>query len=230
MTRTVVEQITQAGVQKLHFSGTAPGRYLTRAALAGAFIFVGALLSSLCAAWFYDTNLPLAKLLGALAFSAALTLIVLLGGELFTGCTLVMSVSLYDGRVRLAGTLRVWALAYLGNLLGILVLCLLLYLAGRYVTDTTDAMQAGVQRAYALAEQGDYPAARAAYAQTTRRAERDSALLALLVRRNIIDQLNQTMAVLPPCAEADSLADLEMETQRACAQIAQVRQSFFGGF
>ena len=37
-----------------------------------------------------------------------------------------MSVSLYDGRVRLAGTLRVWALAYLGNLLGILVLCLLL--------------------------------------------------------------------------------------------------------
>ena len=76
MTRTVVEQITQAGVQKLRFSGAAPGRYLTRAALAGAFIFVG--------------------------------------------------VSLYDGRVRLAGTLRVWALAYLGNLLGILVLCLLL--------------------------------------------------------------------------------------------------------
>ena len=109
-------------MQKLRFSGTAPGRYLTRAALAGAFIFVGALLSSLCAAWFYDTNLPLAKLLGALAFSAALTLIVLLGGELFTGCILVMSVSLYDGRVRLAGTLRVWALAYLGNLLGILVL------------------------------------------------------------------------------------------------------------
>ena len=96
MTRTVVEQITQAGVQKLRFSGAAPGRYLTRAALAGAFIFVGALLSSLCAAWFYDTNLPLAKLLGALAFSAALTLIVLLGGELFTGCILVMSVCLDD--------------------------------------------------------------------------------------------------------------------------------------
>ena len=31
MTRTVVEQITQAGVQKLRFSGAAPGRYLTRA-------------------------------------------------------------------------------------------------------------------------------------------------------------------------------------------------------
>ena len=42
--------------------------------------------------------------------------------------------------------------------------------------------------------------------------------------------LNQTLAVLPPCAEADSLADLEMETQRACTQIEQVRQSFFSGF
>ena len=38
------------------------------------------------------------------------------------------------------------------------------------------------------------------------------------------------LAVLPPCAEADSLADLEMETQRACTQIEQVRQSFFSGF
>lgn len=126
MSRTVVDRSRRPECRSSASPAPRPGRYLTRAALAGAFIFVGALLSSLCAAWFYDANLPLAKLLGALAFSAALTLIVLLGGELFTGCTLVMSVSLYDGRVRLAGTLRVWALAYLGNLLGILVLCLLL--------------------------------------------------------------------------------------------------------
>ena len=62
------------------------------------------------------------------------------------------------------------------------------------------------------------------------RALRSTQVLGLLVRRNILDQLNQTLAVLPPCAEADSLADLEMETQRACTQIEQVRQSFFSGF
>ena len=111
MTRTVVEQITQAGVQKLRFSGTAPGRYLTRAALAGAFIFVGALLSSLCAAWFYDTNLPLAKLLGALAFSAALTLIVQLGGELFTGCILVMAGSAWP-EPSVSGRWPTWAISW----------------------------------------------------------------------------------------------------------------------
>lgn len=76
----------------------------------------------------------------------------------------------------------------------------------------------------------DYPAARRAYSREANRALRSTQVLGLLVRRNILDQLNQTLAVLPPCAEADSLADLEMETQRACTQIEQVRQSFFSGF
>lgn len=69
-----------------------------------------------------------------------------------------------------------------------------------------------------------------AYSRAANRALRSTQVLGLLVRRNILDQLNQTLAVLPPCAEADSLADLEMETQRACTQIEQVRQSFFSGF
>ena len=112
----------------------------------------------------------------------------------------------------------------------LLALGLLLWLAGRYVAATTDTMQCEVQAAYQLAEQGDYPAARRAYDAAAAKAQAASRILGLLVRRNLIDQLNQTLAVLPPCAEADSLADLEMETQRACAQITQLRQSFFGGF
>ena len=143
MNRTVVEQIAQAGVGKLTLANTAPLRYLTRAALAGAFIFVGTLLSSLCAAWFYSDALPVAKLLGALSFSAALTLIVLLGGELFTGCNLVMGISLCEGKVSLPGALKIWVLSYLGNLVGIVVLCLVLVgsgasadLLGTYLTVT----------------------------------------------------------------------------------------------
>ena len=110
----------------------------------------------------------------------------------------------------------------------LLMLCLLLLAAGRYVDRTTAALVQQVQAAYALAMQGDCPAARRAYGRAEK-ARESSGLLNLLVRRNILDQMNQTMAVLPPCAETDSLADLEMETQRACTQIEQVRQSFFGG-
>lgn len=130
MNRTVVEQIARAGAGKLSLARTAPLRYLTRAALAGAFLFVGVLLSSLCAAWFYSGALPVAKVLGALTFSASLTLIILLGGELFTGCDLVMGVSLYESTASLPGALKIWVLSYLGNLAGILVLCLVLVGSG----------------------------------------------------------------------------------------------------
>lgn len=126
MTRQDVETLALSGAGKARFSKEQPLRYLSRATLAGAFIFTGALLSCLCAAWFYADYLPVAKLLGALTFSAALILIVLLGGELFTGCNLVMGVTLYEGKVSPAAALRVWVFSYLGNFLGILVLCLLL--------------------------------------------------------------------------------------------------------
>ncbi|HWS42061.1 MAG TPA: formate/nitrite transporter family protein [Pseudoflavonifractor sp.] len=130
MTRTDISAIAETGVGKAALSGGEPLRYLARASLAGGFIFVGALLSCLSAAWFYADYLPVAKLLGAVSFSAALILIVLLGGELFTGSNLVMGVSLYEGKVPVTAALRVWALCYIGNFIGIFVLCLLLVGSG----------------------------------------------------------------------------------------------------
>lgn len=130
MTRADVSAIAEAGAGKAACSKVALPRYLSRATVAGAFIFVGALLSCLSAAWFYADHLPVAKLLGAITFSAALILIVLLGGELFTGTNLVMGVSLYEGKVSPLDALRVWLLAYVGNFIGIFVLCLLLVGSG----------------------------------------------------------------------------------------------------
>ena len=112
----------------------------------------------------------------------------------------------------------------------LLALCVLLFRAGQYVDRTTAGMQRQLEAAYALAEQGDYPAARRAYSRAANRALRSTQVLGLLVRRNILDQLNQTLAVLPPCAEADSLADLWVETARARCQLRQLTASFFGSF
>ena len=112
----------------------------------------------------------------------------------------------------------------------LLALCVLLFRAGQYVDRTTAGMQRQLEAAYALAEQGDYPAARCAYSRAANRALRSTQVLGLLVRRNILDQLNQTLAVLPPCAEADSLADLEMETQRACTRSNRCGNHFSADF
>lgn len=126
MTRTDICAIADAGAAKATLAKADPFRYLVRAAVAGAFIFTGAMLSCLSAAWFYADQIAVAKLLGASTFATALILIVLLGGELFTGANLVMGVSLYENKVSLVGALRVWALAYMGNFVGIFILCLLM--------------------------------------------------------------------------------------------------------
>lgn len=125
MTRQEAETIVSAGAAKANLSRRAPLRYLTRAALAGCFIFIGTLCSCLSSAWFYTEQPGLAKLLGSLTFSCALILIVLLGGELFTGCNFVMGFSLYDGGVKLSDCIRVWIYCYIGNFVGIILLCLL---------------------------------------------------------------------------------------------------------
>jgi nitrite transporter NirC len=126
MTRIDLSTLADAGMEKAALLKSDLPRFFTHAALTGAFIFVGALLSSLTTAWFYTDYLPVARFLGAITFSAALLLVVLLGGELFTGLTLIMSFSLYEGKVTPAQALRVWVVSYAGNFIGIFILCLLL--------------------------------------------------------------------------------------------------------
>lgn len=126
MTRVDVNAVAAAGAAKLDFCRAQPVRYLSRAAIAGAFIMVGSLISTLSAAWFYAEQTGLAKLLGSFTFSAALILIVLLGGELFTGTNFVMGVSLYENKVSFSGVLRIWVFCYIGNFIGIFLLALLI--------------------------------------------------------------------------------------------------------
>ncbi len=125
MTRVDVNAISSAGAAKLDYSRKHPLRYFARAAMAGAFIMVGSLISTLSAAYFYPEQLGIAKLLGASTFATALILIVLLGGELFTGANFVMSVGLYEKKVSVLGVLRIWLFCYIGNLVAIFILALI---------------------------------------------------------------------------------------------------------
>lgn len=126
MTRVDIETIAAAGTAKLKYSRAQPMRYFARSAMAGAFIMVGSVFSTLASAWFYADQLGVAKLLGAVSFSTALILIVLLGGELFTGTNFVMGISLYENKVSILGALRIWVFSYIGNFIGIFLLALII--------------------------------------------------------------------------------------------------------
>ena len=126
MTQQEAASISLAGKAKAALAHDAPGRYFTRAMLAGCFIFIGTVVSSLSSAWLYTDSVPAAKLLGAFTFSTALVLIVLLGAELFTGSNFIMGFTLYSGAATVSSLVRVWLLCYAGNYAGILILSLLL--------------------------------------------------------------------------------------------------------
>jgi len=89
---------------------------LTLAVLGGAHIAFGASLYSVVITG-SGLGAGSTRLLGGLAFSLGLVLIVIGGAELFTGNNLI-AMAWASGQVSLGAVARNWALVYLGNLLG----------------------------------------------------------------------------------------------------------------
>ncbi len=71
------------------------------------------------------------KLLGGLCFSVGLILIVVNGGELFTGSTLAV-VARASGRVSTLQMLKNWALVYVGNFVGAITMAAMMFGAAQH--------------------------------------------------------------------------------------------------
>lgn len=106
-------------------------RTLLLAVLAGAFIALGANLSTIAMTDSAAMPWGWARLVGGLAFSLGLGLVVVGGAELFTGNTLVV-MAWASGRVRLLAVLRHWGLVYLGNAVGAVATAGLVFASGQY--------------------------------------------------------------------------------------------------
>lgn len=99
------------------------------AIMAGMFIAFGG--SSSNVAVFGIENVGLARTLAGCIFPVGLMLIVLVGGELFTGnCMMIGGVM--TGRIKAIQMLRVLVTVYLGNLVGSLIVSFLAYYSGQW--------------------------------------------------------------------------------------------------
>jgi formate transporter len=103
-------------------------RLLVLSLLAGAFIALGAMFSTVATAG-GGTPPGVSRLLGGLVFCLGLILVVVAGAELFTGNTLVV-VATASRRVRVGALLRNWGVVYLGNFVGALLTTLVVYWSG----------------------------------------------------------------------------------------------------
>ena len=133
----MAERVETSGVTKAQL---ALHKLLMLAALAGIFIGFGAALYTAVIAGADPLTGPL-RLLGGLAFSLGLILVVVGGAELFTGNALIV-MAWADGRVSASALLRNWFWVYLGNGAGGIVLALLV--AGSGILDAGPAHDSAI--------------------------------------------------------------------------------------
>ena len=108
----VIEQNIQNGIKKTNLTTK---KLILLGIVAGFFIGIGAEASSL--AMHGISNVGLAKTVAGAVFPIGLMLIVLLGGELFTGNCLI-SMAVYDKKAKLKGMIRNLTIVYISNFIG----------------------------------------------------------------------------------------------------------------
>ncbi len=95
--------------------------------LAGVYISLGAF--SALKSYAFIENPALASLLGGSLFSVGLMLVIIGGGELFTGNSLIL-LSVMTRKVKLRSMLRNWSIVYLFNFLGAIFIVFLIFYSG----------------------------------------------------------------------------------------------------
>ncbi|WCE31334.1 formate transporter FocA [Vibrio sp. SCSIO 43137] len=126
----MMEQAEKFAVKKATKS---PGTVLSLAVMAGIFIGL-AFLFYITATTGSSGSWGANRVLGGLAFSMGLILIVLCGAELFTSSVLT-SISWANKEISFSAMVKRWALVYAGNFVGALLLLTLVTLAGLYQLD-----------------------------------------------------------------------------------------------
>lgn len=136
----ITRRIRQTGIAKAEMA-LIP--LITLSILAGIFIGLGALFYTKTTSGFEVLSSPV-LLLGGLAFSLGLILVVVGGAELFTGNTMIV-MAVVDGKVTIAKLLRNWAIVLLGNLIGSLFILAIIYWAGLLKGDLAERAMAVAQ-------------------------------------------------------------------------------------
>ena len=147
MFETTVDSVGTASAEKLAFLRKNPVGYFVASVMAGLFISFGSFVAmsagGYCSPWMgVASKLPL-----SIAFSAALSLVIMAGCELFTGNNLVVGLGALVGRNSWRACFGLWTCCWVGNLVGSWVGVLLFHYAGADSPAPVAATFAGVSAA-----------------------------------------------------------------------------------
>lgn len=124
------QAVCNAGKNKSNLLEKNPLGYFIAAMLAGAFVAFGAFVCFVAGTPFKLADSPATKLVMAFAFTAALSLVISAGAELFTGNVFVLTSSSLAKTISWGKTMKVWVVSYIGNLVGTLLVVGMFQLTG----------------------------------------------------------------------------------------------------
>ncbi len=107
-------------------------QYVTRAALASIFIGFAIILCYRLAEPFFDVKSPGTSFMSAIFFGAALVLIMFGGGELFTGNTMIFTMSTLKKETTWKDTVSNWITCYAGNIIGAVIFAVFIHYSGLF--------------------------------------------------------------------------------------------------
>lgn len=118
------------GIKKSRLS---PGRSFVLAVLAGAFIAFASEGSSMAAFNLLadPTTYGLGRFIAGLVFPTGLMLVVLAGGELFTG-NVLLSFAVFERRIGWRTMLKNWSIVYCGNFIGAILIAYMIVQSGQF--------------------------------------------------------------------------------------------------
>lgn len=141
----IAQLVEEVGVRKV---GLGAIQTLVLAILAGAFIAFGAMFYTVAVTG-SELGFGPTRLLGGMAFSLGLVLVIIGGAELFTGNSLTV-LAWASRHITTRALLRNWGIVYLGNLIGAMATALMVHLSGSLAMD--DGAVGATAEAIALAK------------------------------------------------------------------------------
>jgi nitrite transporter len=127
MYRDTIDSLLATTDQKFELLRRSPSGFFVSAMLAGAYVGIGILLIFTLGA---EVPLEFRKLAMGCAFGIALTLVVIAGGELFTGYALTAVLAKHARRATWGEVVKSWWVSWIGNFGGCVVLVGLFALGG----------------------------------------------------------------------------------------------------
>lgn len=127
------KEIFQATVETGRYKAEMPiGKQFFLGIIAGAFIALAGAGANVAATFFYLNQYQdgVARLIAGMIFPAGLMMVLLAGSQLFTGNCLIITTVL-DKKLRWSRMLANWAVVYLGNFVGALLIALLVFAGGQ---------------------------------------------------------------------------------------------------